>query len=98
LVDRFFFWFFSRFFFNLVWSGFTFLGSAGPVQFLVLITLDLTAGFASVTKGATSEEDWSAAALGPLQETKLLPVWETEVHPNDGRLDTSLAKRECLFL
>jgi hypothetical protein len=24
-----------------------------------------------------------------------LLVWETEVHPNDGGLDTSLTKREC---
>jgi hypothetical protein len=30
-----------------------------------------------------------------VQETELLPVWETEVHPDDGGWDTSLAKREC---
>jgi hypothetical protein len=45
---------------------------------------DWIAGFAPVTKGATSQVDWSAVVSDPVQETKLLPVWETEVHPDDG--------------
>jgi hypothetical protein len=57
---------------------------------------DWRAGFASVTEGAASQEDWSAVVVAdPVQETELLPVWETEVHPDDGGWNTSLAKREC---
>jgi hypothetical protein len=57
---------------------------------------DWRAGFASVTEGATSQEDWSAVVVAdPVQETELLPVWETEVHPDVGGWNTSLAKREC---
>jgi hypothetical protein len=58
--------------------------------------VDWTAGFASVIEGAANQEDWSAVVVAELvQETELLPVWETEVHPDDGGWDTSLAKREC---
>jgi hypothetical protein len=55
-----------------------------------------TTGFVSVTEGAANQEDWSAAVVAdPVQEAKLLPVWETEIHPDDGGWNTSLAKREC---
>jgi len=38
-----------------------------------------------VTKGATSQEDWSAVVVAdPVQETELLPVWEIEMRPDDG--------------
>jgi hypothetical protein len=55
-----------------------------------------TTGFVSVTEGATNQEDWSAVVVAdPVQEAELLPVWETEILPDDGGWNTSLAKREC---
>jgi hypothetical protein len=56
---------------------------------------DWRAGFASVTEGATSQEDWSATCEQIQYRDRVLPVWETEVHPDDGGWNTSLAKREC---
>jgi hypothetical protein len=48
-----------------------------------------------VIEGVASQEDWSAiVVVDPVQETELLPVWETKICQNDGGWNTSLAKRE----
>jgi hypothetical protein len=54
-----------------------------------------TAEFALVTEEAASQEDCCAAVSDSIQEKELLPVWETEVHPNDGGWDIPLTKTEC---
>jgi hypothetical protein len=47
-----------------------------------------------VTEGGASQEEWSVGMIAnPVQEAKLLPVWEIEMHSNGGQ-NTSLAKRE----
>jgi hypothetical protein len=52
--------------------------------------------FVSVTEVATKQEDWSAT-MEIYQECEVepLPVWETNIHPNYGGWNISLAKREC---
>jgi hypothetical protein len=45
-------------------------------------------GFASVTEGVVSHEDWRAIVVADL-------VWEIEILPGDGGWNASLAKREC---
>jgi len=56
---------------------------------------DWREGFASVTEGASNQEDGGATVVADVvQETKTLPVWETETHPDVGGWNTSLAKRE----
>jgi hypothetical protein len=53
-------------------------------------------GLASVTEGASNQEYWSVAVVADaVQEIKSFPVWEIEVHPDDGGWNTSLTKREC---
>jgi hypothetical protein len=56
-----------------------------------------------VTEGASNQEDWSVAVVEEseeaasqedwstvvVEETESLPVWETEVHLDDGGWDTS---------
>jgi hypothetical protein len=45
-------------------------------------------GIASVLRGATVVAD-------PVSEAEPHPVWETNLLPDDGGWNTSLAKREC---
>jgi hypothetical protein len=55
-----------------------------------------TIGFVQVTEGAANQVDWRVVVVAnPMRETELLPVWETEILPDDGGWNTSLAKREC---
>jgi len=54
--------------------------------------------FVSVTEGETIQEDWSAFVLDPMHHIEILSLRETEVNPNDGGWDTSVAKREFCLL
>jgi hypothetical protein len=39
--------------------------------------------------------DWRAiVVVDPVRETKLLPVWETKILPDDGGWNISFVKRE----
>jgi hypothetical protein len=55
-----------------------------------------TTGFVSLIEGASNQEDCSTVVVADLvQEANPLPVWETDVRPDDGGWNTHLTKREC---